>query len=112
MFCTQCGVEIQGDAKFCPACGTPTAGRPAADRPAPAGYRPLMLDKRNKKIAGVCAGFARYFDMDVTLIRIILLVLLFGAGVGFLAYIVAWIVMPNDYGMDPRSAMEQRSQAG
>lgn len=50
------------------------------------------------KIAGVCAGFARYFGLDVTLVRIVWLVLsvwpvpLFGV----ISYIVAWIVMPKD----------------
>jgi len=52
----------------------------------------------DKKVAGVCAGFARYFSVDVTLIRVIWLVLtvwpvpLFGV----ISYIVAWIVMPKD----------------
>ena len=57
-----------------------------------------MLDKKNKKIAGVCAGFARYIDVDVTLIRVIWLILAFGTGVGFIGYIVAWIAMPSDHG--------------
>ncbi len=50
-----------------------------------------------KKIAGVCAGFAAYFDMDVTLMRIIFLVLLVTPpGVGLIGYIIAWIAMPRD----------------
>jgi phage shock protein C len=53
--------------------------------------------RSEKKIAGVCAGFARYLGVDVTLVRIVWLVLtLAGAGVGLTAYIVAWIVMPWD----------------
>ena len=111
MFCTQCGVEFQGEAKFCSACGTASpAGRPAGQRAA--GYRPLMLDKRNKKIAGVCAGFSRYLDMDVTLVRVLWLLVFFCAGVGFLGYIAAWIIMPSDRGMDPLPAMEPRRQEG
>jgi phage shock protein C len=51
----------------------------------------------DKKIAGVCAGFARYLDMDVTLVRVLWLVIAFGTGVGFIAYIVAWICMPREY---------------
>lgn len=50
-----------------------------------------------KKIAGVCAGFAYYFDMDVTLMRIIFLVLLVTPpGVGLIGYLIAWIAMPRD----------------
>lgn len=50
------------------------------------------------KIAGVCAGFARYMGVDVTLIRVIWVAVtiwpipLFG----LIAYIAAWIIMPKD----------------
>ncbi|MDQ6665751.1 MAG: PspC domain-containing protein [Acidobacteriota bacterium] len=52
-----------------------------------------------KKIAGVCAGFARYFDCDLTLMRVLWLVVAFGTGIGFIAYLVAWVAMPKDYGV-------------
>ena len=94
MFCTRCGTELRTQDKFCCECGTATqrnAPRPAtADR--------LSRPVYGKKIAGVCAGFARHLGADVTLVRIIWLVLcvwpvpLFGV----IAYIVAWIVMPRD----------------
>ena len=49
----------------------------------------------DRKVAGVCAGFAEYFDLDVTIVRVVwLIVALFGGG-GVLAYIIAWIVMPE-----------------
>jgi phage shock protein PspC (stress-responsive transcriptional regulator) len=49
-----------------------------------------------KKIAGVCAGFAEYFDMDVTLVRLIWLGLaLIPPTPGLIIYIVAWIVLPK-----------------
>jgi len=47
------------------------------------------------KVAGVCAGFARYFAVDVTLVRIIWAALML-SGVGIIGYIVAWILMPRD----------------
>jgi phage shock protein PspC (stress-responsive transcriptional regulator) len=50
-----------------------------------------------KSIAGVCAGFARFFDLDVTFIRIVWLITAILTGVGFIAYLVAWIVMPKDW---------------
>jgi phage shock protein PspC (stress-responsive transcriptional regulator) len=49
-----------------------------------------------KKIAGVCAGFARYLEMDVTLLRILWLLIAVLTGVGFIAYLVAWLIMPKD----------------
>jgi phage shock protein C len=49
----------------------------------------------DRKIAGVCAGFSEYFDVDVTIVRVVwLIVALFGGG-GVLAYIIAWIVIPE-----------------
>jgi len=45
--------------------------------------------------AGVCAGLAEYFDLDVSLIRIAWAVCIL-CGVGVLAYIVAWIVIPEE----------------
>jgi phage shock protein C len=49
-------------------------------------------DKENGKIFGVCAGIADYTGLDVTLVRIGVLVLAVSTGVGILAYIAtAWI---------------------
>jgi phage shock protein PspC (stress-responsive transcriptional regulator) len=51
-----------------------------------------------KKIAGVCAGVAHYFEVDVTMVRVVWLVLAVLTVVpGFLAYLVAWIAMPKEY---------------
>ena len=91
MYCTKCGVELKDDDRFCCRCGARTA----------VGYvespgRRLMLDKCHKKVAGVCAGFARYWDMDVTLVRALWLTIAIATGVGFLAYGAAWIVIPSD----------------
>jgi phage shock protein C len=101
MYCTKCGVELQDGVNFCSRCGNRTAAWTAEDyRP-----RPLMLDKQNKKIAGVCAGFARYFDMDITLMRVIWLALaLCSGGLGFIVYLAAWILIPSDYGNAPAAA--------
>lgn len=45
-------------------------------------------------IAGVCGGLGEYLDLDPTLIRIVWVILVF-MGWGVLAYIVAWIVIPE-----------------
>ncbi|MCL4402959.1 MAG: PspC domain-containing protein [Acidobacteria bacterium] len=95
MFCTRCGVELRDQDRYCFQCGARTGVAPEA-RLNP----PLMLDKRNKKIAGVCAGFARYAEIDVTLVRIVVLVLALFTGIGFIAYPIAWILMPSDQGRD------------
>ena len=93
MFCTQCGTQIEETHRFCPQCGKRTAAA------GPAGpYRSVLaLDKRNGKFGGVCAGFARYLDVDVTLMRILCIaVTIFTGGLGLIAYLAAWIIMPKD----------------
>ena len=59
----------------------------------------LMRSSRDKKIAGVCAGVAYYFDIDPTIVRVIWGVLAFGYGSGIVAYIILWIIAPvaSDY---------------
>jgi len=51
----------------------------------------------DKIIAGVCAGIAEYFGLDISLVRIgyILLSLLSVAFPGILAYIIMWIIIPD-----------------
>ena len=57
----------------------------------------LFRPRENRIIAGVCAGVAEYTGMDVNLIRVIAaLVTLFTVGTGLLAYVVAWIVIPDE----------------
>jgi phage shock protein PspC (stress-responsive transcriptional regulator) len=67
---------------------------------------------REKKIAGVCAGFADYFDMDVTLMRIIFLALLVTPpGVGLIGYLIAWVAMPKDTSMEISTPAPPRTTA-
>ncbi|MBF8436413.1 PspC domain-containing protein [Halanaerobiaceae bacterium Z-7014] len=47
-------------------------------------------------LGGVCGGIAEYFKVDPVLVRIIFIVLFFGAGSGLLAYLVAWIIVPEE----------------
>jgi len=57
--------------------------------------RKLYRDPSNQKIAGVCSGLAAYFNIDVTLLRVIFLVSLIGALSGFWIYIILWFVIPK-----------------
>lgn len=47
-------------------------------------------------VGGVCGGIAEYFKVDPVLVRIIFILLVFGAGSGLLAYIIAWIIVPEE----------------
>jgi phage shock protein C len=56
--------------------------------------------RKDKMIGGVAGGLAEYFDIDPTIVRIIFVAGLF-MGAGFLAYIILWIVVPEEpYGID------------
>jgi phage shock protein PspC (stress-responsive transcriptional regulator) len=83
------------DDRFCSRCGSRTAVGQVTEI-----QRPLLLDKRNKKVAGVCAGFARYLGVDVVLVRVLWLGIALCTGVGFLVYLAACIVIPSDYGLE------------
>ena len=50
---------------------------------------------KDKKIGGVCAGIAEYFNIDPTIVRVIWLILALVYGTGLLAYLVCWAVIPN-----------------
>ncbi|MBE5911937.1 PspC domain-containing protein [Pseudobutyrivibrio sp.] len=59
-----------------------------------------LYKSNNKKICGVCAGIAEYFDIDPTIVRLIWAAFTLAGGSGILIYIVAAIVMddnPNGY---------------
>lgn len=49
----------------------------------------------NGKILGVCGGFAEYFDVDPTLVRVAWAVAAFAAGTGLLAYFICALIMPK-----------------
>ena len=56
----------------------------------------LYKSKTDKKICGVCGGLAEYLQLDVTIIRLIWALLVFCAGTGLLAYLIAALVLPNE----------------
>jgi phage shock protein C len=56
----------------------------------------LYRSETDRQIAGVCGGLADYFNVDVTLVRIIFVLLLLSAGPGLLIYIALWIAVPNE----------------
>src|SRR5438094_433484 len=72
-----------------------TAGNSTAGlSPQTGGTKKLMRSSTDKKIAGVCAGLADYFDMDPTMIRLLWLIAVLCFGTGLLAYVILWMVLP------------------
>ena len=66
MYCNYCGKVIQDDAAVCAYCGIRVGASLARTK--------LVRPRLGRKIAGVCLGFAEYFDIDVTLVRVVWLV--------------------------------------
>jgi phage shock protein C len=55
----------------------------------------LYRSQKDKKVAGVCAGLADYFNIDPTVVRIIFVVLLLPGGFpGLIPYLILWALVP------------------
>lgn len=58
--------------------------------------RRLYRSRYDKKLGGVCAGLANFFQIDPTLVRLLWVLLVVFYGAGILAYIIAWIIVPEE----------------
>ncbi|MCY7344389.1 MAG: PspC domain-containing protein [Pseudonocardia sp.] len=56
---------------------------------------PLRRSRRDSVFGGVCGGVARYLDVDPVLLRVAAVALALSGGFGVLAYVVAWVVIPE-----------------
>ncbi len=88
MYCNHCGKVIQDDAAVCAYCGIHVGTSRARLK--------LMRPRQGRKIAGVCLGFAEYFDVDVTLVRVVWLIASVTTVIGLLSYPIAWIMIPEE----------------
>lgn len=56
----------------------------------------LYLSSVERKIGGVCGGLGEYFDIDPAIFRVIfILVVLLSFGLGIIAYILIWLIIPR-----------------
>ncbi|WP_114570879.1 PspC domain-containing protein [Exiguobacterium flavidum] len=70
--------------------------------------QPLYKDPDNAAVAGVCAGLARYLDIDTVIVRVIFIALTLLGGPGLLIYIILALVMKNPpKAVDPLRANEE-----
>ena len=95
MVCNSCQRNIADGSRFCYNCG---ARQVVTDAPNTAtvtgGPKRLMRSSIDKKLGGVCAGLADYFDMDPTLVRVLWLLVVLCGGTGILLYVILWIALP------------------
>lgn len=57
----------------------------------------LIRPKNGRKVAGVALAIANYFDLDVTLVRIVWVLLLIPGGFpGLIPYLICWFIIPEE----------------
>lgn len=107
MFCSRCGNKLDPSSRFCPSCGATVS--PAEPFAASGSYKPvaqLTRPRQGRMIAGVCAGFALHYGWDLNLVRVITALTIVLTGVGAIAYIAAWVIIPEapPYAIPAKSA--------
>lgn len=91
VFCQRCGTGLPPSARFCSNCGA-TIPVPQASP-----GRPLLRPRTGRQIAGVCLAMARAYNWDVTVVRILtVLAFIFSSGIIGVAYVAAWIGIPEE----------------
>jgi phage shock protein C len=109
MICPNCQKEIADGSNFCYNCGArqPAQAPPATPPPAysSSSRKKFVRSINDRKIAGVCAGVADYFDLDPTIVRVVWLLATLVPGPNIIAYVILWIALPEGYtGVAPTSA--------
>ncbi|MEX0869050.1 MAG: PspC domain-containing protein [Nitriliruptoraceae bacterium] len=70
--------------------------------------RRLVRSRTDRMLGGVCGGIGAYFGIDPVLVRLVFVILAFAGGGGLLAYIVAWIIIPEE-STDGETAAAERA---
>ncbi len=70
----------------------------------------LYRSRRNSMIAGVCGGLGEYFNVDPTIMRLVAVLLIFADGIGLIAYIIAWIIVPRNPEMEAEVAAPEKPE--
>ena len=91
IFCSQCGTGLPVGARFCSNCGRAIPAAQAVSG------RPLIRPRMGRQIAGVCLALAQKYHWDPTVVRIVaVLALIFSSGLIGMAYLAAWIGIPEE----------------
>ena len=120
MFCRNCGKQLGPATNFCPACGTKVIASAQTDSGNPFAGQPevgsdwssrttahrtwtypdqrgaqILRPRAPRILGGVCSGIAIHYGWDLNLVRILTAVFGLFYGVGILAYIACWIILPE-----------------
>jgi phage shock protein C len=105
MYCNACGKVIADDGRFCSYCGNVVGVPPTPKK--------LMRSRADRKIGGVCAGLANYLELDTSLVRILWFFITLACGIfpGIIAYVLAWIIIPEEPFLLPARGVSQQPVA-
>jgi phage shock protein PspC (stress-responsive transcriptional regulator) len=70
----------------------------------------LYRSRKNSMIAGVCGGLGEYLNVDPTIMRLVAVLLVFANGIGLIAYIIAWIIIPRNPELEAEIVAPQKSE--
>lgn len=100
VYCRNCGASMAEEVRFCSACGAaapvhsgPVQGAPFAGTAMSGMIRP----RAGRVIGGVCQGLANQYRWDPIWVRVVTVLLaVFGGGLGAVAYVVLWVMVPEE----------------
>ena len=106
MYCNACGTTLSDQARYCSSCGRAVAYPHCTSK--------LMRPRFNRKIAGVCSGLSEHLGLDTSLVRILWVFLTFASGFfpGLIAYVLAWIIIPEEHALPPVVVQTHQTVAG
>src|SRR5688572_7714303 len=93
----------------------PEPGPPGPDPPPPVdrGPRVVRRSRDERVVAGVCGGVGRYLGVDPVLLRIAFIILALANGLGVIAYVIAWVAIPEEQPGQPTGPpTETRRETG
>ncbi len=61
-------------------------------------------------LAGVCGGLGEYLNVDPTIFRVVAVLLIFADGIGILAYLIGWVIIPRRPEMEAEVVTSERSE--
>jgi phage shock protein C len=101
MYCNACGKAIAEDARYCAYCGSVLGSWPPPKK--------MMRSRTDRTVAGICAGAGHYLNLDVTLVRLmwVLITIVSGIFPGVIVYALAWVIVPEEPEVRPAYASGQ-----
>ncbi len=117
MNCNSCGYINPKGSDFCSSCGTKLVPVYETQAPnsqiatphyeeAPQQYEPrekLYRSRNDRWVGGVAGGVGYRYGVDPNIVRLVWFLLIFAWGSGLIAYIVAWVIIPEDPYIGPRN---------